>query len=650
MTSIKSYGKEKRNLKNIYFVQPSSYYGNEICLPYAVGAIAAYAWSIDEVKRNYSQAGIFYKNTEVEECIDDFTDPFLVAFSCYVWNFEYNKILAKRIKQKYPDCYILFGGHNVSNNSSELLEECDFIDFLIHEEGEVPFAELLVSLSGEKDFSKVPNLSYRDNGLILKNENMCFEIKEFPSPYTEGVFDNIFDSSSDVFYGIIETNRGCPYNCVYCDWGRQSKNVRVFPLEKVKKDIEWLAEHKIGYCICADANFGILDRDVMISEWFVESKRKTGYPSKIQFCFTKNSDERVYQINKAMNEVGLSKGATISLQTLSEDSLKDIGRINMSFEDYTSLVRKYNQAGILTYTDMILGLPGETFESFTKGIGKLFEAGQHSNVNVFNCEMLINARLNEDEFKKNHKIRIAKCSLNRHHSELGQEIEENNLVVIATKDMDENKWIDANVFVAVTGAFHNLAILQLFAIYLYNEMNVAYADFYLSFIDYFSQNESSVIGRIICELKSKLADVVNGKGSCETFIEDFGNVNWPVEEWFFLQVIREFDLFFEEVVPFLERFNIDKSIFENLIMYQKSIVKRPDIRGCSFEISYDFPEYFYKINNGKKERLKKRNLIVKISDDNYKDNYKDYARETVWYGRKGGRIMYREEMHVLERT
>ena len=634
-------------MKNIYFIQPSSYYGREICLPYASGAIAAYAWSIDKIKDNYVLADIIYRKDSKELCSEKISEPFLIAFSCYIWNFEHNKLIAKYLKEKFPEAYILFGGHNVSNTSSELLEENSYIDFLIHEEGEIPFAQLLLALSGEKDLSEVPNLSYRRNGKIYKTQNEFYDVFDLPSPYTSRIFDRIMANSDDVFYGIIETNRGCPYKCIYCDWGRQAKNIRQFPLEKVRKDIEWLSEHKIGYCICADANFGILERDVTISEWLVDSKKKTGYPSKIQFCFTKNSDDRVFEINKMMNECGLSKGATISLQTLSDKTLNDICRTNMTFPHYTELVRKYNEAGIFTYTDMILGLPGETFKSFTEGIGKLFEAGQHSSVNIFNCEMLINARLSQKEMIDAHRIRFARCSLNRRHTELGAETEENNSVVIETKDMSAYEWIDANIFVAVTGAFHNLGLLQCFAIFLFNEIGTKYTDFYLGLIDYFKNNPDSVAGRIYLDLHKKLSDVTQNLGTCETLLPEFGNVNWPVEEWFFLQIIKNFDLFFDEVIGYLNTFSIDKDIFTQLLKYQKNMIKRPCVKESSFEISYDFPAYFANIYNGNPTRLKESNLQIKITNENCKTNYPDYARETVWYGRKGGRIMYKEEIDIL---
>ena len=94
-------------------------------------------------------------------------------------------------------------------------------------------------------------------------------------------------------------------------------------------------------------------------------------------------------------------------------------------------------------------------------------------------------------------------------------------------------------------------------------------------------------------------------------------------------------------------FGIGDDIFDNLLEYQKMMIKRPAVKSFSFDITYDFPEYFHGIYTGNIKELKKNNLTITIKDEKSKDNYPDYARETVWYGRKGGRITYKEEMKII---
>ncbi|MBQ3518204.1 MAG: cobalamin-dependent protein [Clostridia bacterium] len=95
--------------------------------------------------------------------------PFIVGFSCYMWNIDYNLSLAKAIKAEWPDCVIALGGPQVPNDF-EILEEYDFVDILMHGEGEVTFYELLKALAEDKKLKNVHNISYRDNGTLTRTE------------------------------------------------------------------------------------------------------------------------------------------------------------------------------------------------------------------------------------------------------------------------------------------------------------------------------------------------------------------------------------------------------------------------------------------------------------------------------------------------
>lgn len=62
------------------------------------------------------------------------------------------------------------------------------------------------------------------------------------------------------------------------------------------------------------------------------------------------------------------------------------------------------QRHISTYTKLILGLPGETLDSFCRGLCELLEMGQHSSASVYHCELLPNARMNTPEYKKEYGV------------------------------------------------------------------------------------------------------------------------------------------------------------------------------------------------------------------------------------------------------
>ena len=402
--------------KKVYLVQINVTYSKAIAyLPYAAGCLAAYAWNDDEIKQSYELAEILCVRHSLDESFAKIKDPAVIGFSCYVWNMEYNLRLAAMVKEKYPDCVVVFGGHNVPDNTS-LLEKHSFIDVLMHAEGEEPFALLLKALDGNGKIEDIPDISFRSgNGFVTTEKKRLYDISGYPSPYTSKTFDPIFEKYPDItFHATLETNRGCPYACAFCDWCF-TKKIRLFPMERIKGDIDWMAEHKIPYCYCADANFGIEKRDVEIAEYVLEVNRKTGYPQVLKPCYAKNSDETVFEIGKILNRSGIDKGVTLAYQSLDAQTLENIGRKNLTLEHYSGLTAKYAEEKIPTYTELILGLPGETYDSFCNGLCRLLENGQHNSMTVYTCQVYCNAPIASKEMVDKYKIRWERQPLHGIH-------------------------------------------------------------------------------------------------------------------------------------------------------------------------------------------------------------------------------------------
>ena len=154
-------------------VQPNSQYGNSVYFPYAAGSLIAYAFRDEKIKSEFTFKSFVYKKIDIDKVVDSLENPFVVGFSCYVWNYEYNKILAEKIKEKYPDCYILFGGHQVNRESDVLKTE--FVDFCLFGEGEEIFKKILLK-------AKLPPKSVHKsskNGQWKKRPPMV-EFKQLP--------------------------------------------------------------------------------------------------------------------------------------------------------------------------------------------------------------------------------------------------------------------------------------------------------------------------------------------------------------------------------------------------------------------------------------------------------------------------------------
>lgn len=624
--------------RKLYFLQVNYAYGNSAHLPYTAGQISAYAFADEDIKANYSLERIFFLRESVDSLLQKIENPSVVAFSAYIWNANFNKEVARRIKEKYPDCTVIFGGHHVAPGGG-MLEECPYIDYLLHGEGEVIFRSLLRALIGLGNASEIPGISMRTANGIITNPEMISTECDFPSPYTGGYFDDILAENPDTeFMALIETSRGCPNTCAYCDWSSMKSKIRKFPIERIYAEIEWLSEHKVYGLGMADSNFGMFSRDFEIAEKIVETKQATGYPVKLQTSYEKNSSKRVFDIGYMLEKSGMSKGITLSFQSMNEDVLKNIGRQNISLSFFSELMDLYNEAGVATYTELILGLPGETVDSIVDSLDKLLNLGQHNSIYVHNCEWLPCSIMGQPDYVEKYKIKKSVIPLNQPHRTVDDidEVPEFSSIVTSTYSMSENDWKKMNIISAVVQGCHHMGILQFFALYLYNEGLSSYKNFYCSFIDLFYTKPETVAGKALHRIEACLDDVLNEKGTLSVSDDRFGKILWTFEEYLFLCLTYDAEKFYAEAESFLKGFGIDEDIFAELMRFQRGITKHPFVYANDFELSYDFLGYFRKIIDGEKPVLEKKRNTVTVDAKPF-DSWESFARVVAWYSRKDGK-------------
>lgn len=629
-------------MKNLYMVQASNTYtGNSFkaaYFPYAVGLLVAYAFKDERIKSEYEFKRFVFTREPTDGVVESMESPSFVGFSNYIWNTRYNLTLARKIKEKYPDCVILFGGHNVPPDNS-FLEEYLFIDFLIHGEGEEAFKALLIELTQEKpDFSSVYNLSYRDeNGCPVMNETKVLSGTDYPSPYLEGYFDKIVEENPDMqLDAILETSRGCPRDCAYCDWGCNLQKIKLFPKERVFAEIDWMAQHRVKFIWGADANFGAYERDMEIVDYLISVREKTGYPERIRTNYSMTHHEAVFKINRKFEKYGLSKeGATLSFQSLNPDTLTAIGRKNMSLDKFAELLNMYKRDGVTTYSELITGLPCETYESFCKGIGALLAAGQHRMITVYNCEILPNAPMARKEYMEKYGIKTATIEYLTAHTEADKEIKEITKYVIGTNTLPTEDWIACNIFTCFEESYHHYGILKFISIYLYKEFGVPYEDFYNAVIDFAKENKNSVAASVYEKLYS-FYKAISLEKPIELYANKiYGNITWIPKNVAHLDTIYRIDEFYKELTPVFEKFSLTGEKLTELLKYEKTALKFPGKNDFSEEFSYNWHEYFTAILEDRFVPLKKEKNTVSVHNEVLADNWKDYAIQSTWFGKNG---------------
>ena len=157
------------------------------------------------------------------------------------------------------------------------------MDVLVHGEGEPTFADILLSLLDRPDLSEVKGITYqnRDSKLGFEKNPPRPRIDDLgilPSPFLDGTMDPLLRDSREHVTGTVwETNRGCPFQCTFCDWGDASVNrVAKYDIERLFEELRWISRNEIGYIFGADANFGIFyERDLEIAKGIAESSDLT---------------------------------------------------------------------------------------------------------------------------------------------------------------------------------------------------------------------------------------------------------------------------------------------------------------------------------------------------------------------------------------
>ncbi|MCX6896251.1 MAG: cobalamin-dependent protein [Verrucomicrobia bacterium] len=393
----------------IGLVQINNSFSGQSYLPYSTGLLQSYATHHHPAPHTLQFLLPIFQRLRVEEAVDQLAGADLVLFSTYVWNIRISSEIAKRLKAKHPHIGIVFGGPQVPDRAEKFVHDHPYVDLVVHGEGEKITLDLLLHWKS-RDWSKLAGVSYLTAAGKFQNNPKGERIKDInvvPSPFLTGVFDPIMQANPDQkWIALWETNRGCPFSCTFCDWGSSTQSrVFQFEIERLKQEAHWFADKKIDFVFCCDSNFGILPRDVDLAQFVADVKKSRGYPSALSVQNTKNATERAYLVQKILSDSGLNKGVTLSMQSVDKTTLKNIKRDNISLETYSELQRRFTRDKVETYTDLILGLPGETYESFKAGIATVMESGQHNRIQFNDCSILPNAEMGARHRHRHHAAR-----------------------------------------------------------------------------------------------------------------------------------------------------------------------------------------------------------------------------------------------------
>ncbi|MDJ0656804.1 MAG: radical SAM protein [Xanthomonadales bacterium] len=344
--------------------------------------------------------------------------PGVWMFSNYMWSLEVNLQISAAVKQQDPRNLTIHGGPSTPGYAqacAEFMAQNPSVDIAVHGEGEMTAVEILEQLS-RSDQGRViadPATMGEVRGITLRagdrdellRTGLRARMKEpdsVPSPYLEGLFDGYRGA---VEAAIIESNRGCPFGCTFCDWGSATQQkVRKFDLDRVKREIHWIGSNKVRVLWIADANFGMYDRDVELARYIVETRKTFGYPKEVVVNYTKNTTRRLVDIIRAFSDGGIISQGIISIQTTDEQTLDVINRRNIKTEKYDELTRVFADANLPLSTDLMIGLPGITPEAFDRDLQRYFDVDVSTK--AYPTQLLPNSPMADPDYIEKYRIEV----------------------------------------------------------------------------------------------------------------------------------------------------------------------------------------------------------------------------------------------------
>jgi radical SAM superfamily enzyme YgiQ (UPF0313 family) len=414
--------------------------------------------------------------------------------------------LAKRIKKKFPDCVIIIGGPHVPSSSQEWLRNNDYVDYAVYKEGEVVFHNIFRRILGLEHSTK--GMGFLEDGSLNKQERPARieDLSIVPSPYTSGYFDPLikkYKNTGVVLNAVLETNRGCPFKCTFCDWGQVTESkIKKQDLCRVHLDILWFAQNKIEWVAVADANFGAFkDRDLAITNFLVETKKQHGFPKRLSISFHKNQGEHLVEIAKKLIDAGMNKEFTASLQSTSSTTLEAIKRKNISPEVVDRMKELSVKAGFKLHTELMTPLPGETYDSMHETLEYCVD--NDITFRLSPVTVLPNAEMNEEQYREKYGLITQLNEMSEDHPWT----KEHEEMVVATKTMNKKEFNDIMLIGYFIQSFHTTGFTDMIAKYYKKTDHVYFTTFYEKLINHFANCDNPVID---AHIKPLINHVDNG--------------------------------------------------------------------------------------------------------------------------------------------
>jgi len=310
---------------------------------------------IEVVEKSWAVNHSTFDTKDVHQfVINNLTANTDVAFGGFIWNEYPLQGILRSIRTSGFIGRIILGGPQVSYLKKGVELHYPDVDIFIRGYAEDALAQLLLSPEKKPIIKGVHYVGEKDLG-----ESANVYLEQLPSPYLSGFI------KAQGFIRL-ETQRGCPFTCSFCQHRESDSSMQRRQLEKsrIMQEIEWITRHKIIQDVAVlDPTFNSGKNYMAVLHKFFEGKfsGKLALQSRAEMV-TKEFLDAVEKIN-LHGQVVLEFG----LQTIHKNEQALVDRpTNLS--KVTSVLQEVSNRNISAEVSLIFGLPGQTLSSYIKSL------------------------------------------------------------------------------------------------------------------------------------------------------------------------------------------------------------------------------------------------------------------------------------------
>jgi radical SAM superfamily enzyme YgiQ (UPF0313 family) len=321
-------------------------------------ALKAFCLEDKDFPKDKNEAALYIAEKLIEEEKGGLenSSPVIFCFSCFVWNIEVLENAAKILRDKGFVC--IAGGPEITAHPSFYKS----FDYTVSGEGEVSVPLLISKIIGQSEKS--------DKVIISQSPDLSL----IHSPYLDGIID-----PSEYEGALWELARGCPYKCAYCYESKGQKTVRMFPMERIKAELDLFAKKKVPQVFVLDPTYNVNKKRAVELLRLIASKTPD-----IFYYFEARAELIDRELAREFTRIPCA--LQIGLQSANEETLRLVNR-PFDKKKFVRGLSILNEEGVTFGLDLIYGLPGETFGSFRDGID--FAISQYpNNLEIFCLSVL----------------------------------------------------------------------------------------------------------------------------------------------------------------------------------------------------------------------------------------------------------------------